>query len=856
VNAFPVPAPAATVRAPVLYRPGDEPLQGYRLIAPLGCGTSGEVWKCEAPGGVLKALKALPLPPGPDARGGPDVEALQRLRSVRHRGLLFLDRVKTAGDSLVVVMELAEKSLRQVLTEWQSAGSTGLRREVLLGQLREVAEALDALAVRDLYHLNVKPENLLLAGGRVKVGDLGFAVRRRALLGDISPYAAPELRLGIAGPATDQYGLALVYHELLTGGLPRDGSESGPDLGALPEGDREVVGRALLPAPHERYPSCVAFVEALAAPPSPRAGDTPRPARTLRPGGAAPAAEGPLAGAPAPEDTPPGAEASPDAGAATCPSLPGYRFLACAGRRGASETWVALMPDGRSRQARLLQGLGDLPAARVAEALQQLTALSDPALPRYEKGIHDGSRVVLVEELPGPSLRQRLADRRAQRLPGIPRPELIAFLAEAAEALDRLYDKHGIAHLGLNPDNLVQQRGRVVLLDYGMASLFWLPAGQPLHRLNRRYAAPELARGEAGRAADVYSLGLIYQELLTGMHPWGSLSRDRDPNRRHGRGEELLPAADRAVLARALHDNPRRRFTTCTELVRALEESTPRRQKEADPALVDNLAPVIIWPSTHVEVARPAPAGAPTLRQLLPGLIGGAAGSLRVREYQNLRFVIQPDDCLQYRCAAWLPPGVAHLKLESFLQQWRAQRVQCDATRLVCHIDLPARWWDRYLGRDVFLEVAITLRHPEPPATRLTEVRVELRARGGSRATAGRLLGEAGPRVLESLRAHLQACPEQRGQLRLTCAYPLRLATVQSGLHLADPVECRSKDISAGGIGFFLPGQPTAPRVYLNVADGDRAAGLGVLARIVRVRPRDDGWYEVGAAFPPSDGRT
>lgn len=854
MKAFPVPSPATAVRAPILYRSGDEPLPGYRLIALLGRGASGEVWRCEGPGGVHKALKALPLPPGPDDRGGPDVEALQRLRAIRHPGLLFIDRVKTAGDALVVVMELADKSLRQVLAEWQSAGSAGLSRAVLLGHLREAAEVLDALAARDLVHQNVKPENLLLSGGRVKVGDLGFGVRRRALLGELSAYAAPELRLGIAGRATDQYGLALVYHELLTGALPPDPGDSRPDLGALPEGDREVVGQALSSDPQQRFASCLAFVEALAARPTARPGDTPRPARTLRGDGPGARAEGAGPGGQVPEEPPVCEEAAADDGG-SCSSLPGYRFMACVNRREAGETWVALMPDGRSRQARLIQGLGELPSERVAGALRQLTALSDPALPRYEKVVNDGARVVLISEMPGASLRQRLADCRAQRLPGIPRPELIAFLAEAAAALDRLYEAHRVAHLGLNPDNLVLQRGRVVLLDFGLAPLFWLPAGQPLHRLNRRYAAPELANGEAGRAADVFSLGLVYQELLTGLHPWGTLARDRGRDRRSGRGEELLPAADRAALARALHDSPRRRYARCTDLVRALEEATPRRPKEAAPALADDLPAVIAWPTARVEVARPAGSGAPTLRQLLPDLLAGAAGSLRVQEYQNVRFLVQPGDCLQYRCAAWLPPGVAHLKLESFLQQWRAEPVHCDDSRLVCHIDLPSPLWDRYLGRQVVLEAAITLRHPEPPLTRLTEVRVEVRALGRSRAAAGRVLGEAGPRVLQSLRAHLQACPEQRGQPRLNCPYPLQVATVQSGLHLAEPVECRSKDISTGGIGFFLQGHLLAPQVYLNLAGDDRAAALGVLARIVRVRPREDGWSEVGAAFPPDEVR-
>src|SRR3954463_8846975 len=51
-------------RSRYMRREGDEPLKGYRLVAPLGIGGFGEVWKCRAPGGVLKAMKIVPLSGG------------------------------------------------------------------------------------------------------------------------------------------------------------------------------------------------------------------------------------------------------------------------------------------------------------------------------------------------------------------------------------------------------------------------------------------------------------------------------------------------------------------------------------------------------------------------------------------------------------------------------------------------------------------------------------------------------------------------------------------------------------------------------------------------------------------------
>src|SRR5271166_5097605 len=102
----------------LIKEPEVEPIPGYRLIEPLGRGGFGEVWKCEAPGGLLKAIKFvagqlsdLDTDPAPAAE---ELKAIQLVKSLRHPFLLSMERVEVIGNELVIVMELADKNLNDL----------------------------------------------------------------------------------------------------------------------------------------------------------------------------------------------------------------------------------------------------------------------------------------------------------------------------------------------------------------------------------------------------------------------------------------------------------------------------------------------------------------------------------------------------------------------------------------------------------------------------------------------------------------------------------------------------------------------------------------------------------------------
>ena len=267
-----------------LREPHTEPLPGYRLLEPIGTGGFGEVWKCVAPGGIHKAIKFvygnLNALDGDDARAIQEMKALERVKQVRHPFVLSIEQIQDVGGELLIVMELADKNLHECLSEYQHVGHPGIPRDILIGFLHDAAEGLDHLIEKHgLQHLDVKPRNLFMVADRVKVADFGLVktLERSSssgLMGGVTPiYAAPETFSNKISKHSDQYSLAVVYVELLTGRRPFPGKNirqlalqhmtEPPDLSMLHEFDRPVVARALAKNPEERFPSCTAFIRAL-----------------------------------------------------------------------------------------------------------------------------------------------------------------------------------------------------------------------------------------------------------------------------------------------------------------------------------------------------------------------------------------------------------------------------------------------------------------------------------------------------------------------------------------------------------------------------------------------------------------
>src|SRR6478672_11702148 len=100
---------------PLLIASQSELIPGYRLIERIGSGGFGEVWKAEAPGGLLKAVKIIQGNlSGSDSKVlhlDQELKALNRVKTIRHPYILSLERFDIIQGRLIIVSELADRTL-------------------------------------------------------------------------------------------------------------------------------------------------------------------------------------------------------------------------------------------------------------------------------------------------------------------------------------------------------------------------------------------------------------------------------------------------------------------------------------------------------------------------------------------------------------------------------------------------------------------------------------------------------------------------------------------------------------------------------------------------------------------------
>lgn len=217
--------------------------------------------------------------------------------------------------------------------------------------------------------------------------------------------------------------------------------------------------------------------------------------------------------------------------------LPGTHFakhviLRLLGVGGATEVYEVIAPDGRRRVLKLIKPdvpLAAKPQARLGQEAEAIAMIEHLNVVRFhDAGCHDDRVWLLIELVEGSDLRKLLFAAGG----ALPMRRAVSLVRQACEGMAAAH-LLGIVHRDLRPENiLVTADDMAKVADFGSAKLHrWgvkTTSDQPL-LASLLYTAPECLRGNGvGAWSDVYAMGLVLYEALTGAHPIasGALSLD------------------------------------------------------------------------------------------------------------------------------------------------------------------------------------------------------------------------------------------------------------------------------------------------------------------------------------------
>jgi serine/threonine-protein kinase len=252
------------------------------------------------------------------------------------------------------------------------------------------------------------------------------------------------------------------------------------------------------------------------------------------------------------------------------PEIPGYQLLELLGRGGMGDVW-------RARQVSLnrLVAVKILPAkfaadlefvARFEKEATALASLSHPNIVQIiDRGQAGANYFFAMELVTGVNLREMLSAAR------LPLRDALRVVVQVARAIDYAHEQK-VVHRDLKPENvLVDPRGHVKIADFGLAgmkdnerNIALTATAVAMGTVN--YMAPEQRRDakHVDHRADLYSLGVMLYELVTGELPLG---RFKFPSERvHG-----LPSEIDELVGRLLEAEPEQRPSSASEVATVLE---------------------------------------------------------------------------------------------------------------------------------------------------------------------------------------------------------------------------------------------------------------------------------------------
>jgi hypothetical protein len=195
--------------------------------------------------------------------------------------------------------------------------------------------------------------------------------------------------------------------------------------------------------------------------------------------------------------------------------LEGYTIQRAAGRGGFGEVYYAVSDSGREVALKAILGYEQIELRGITQCMN----LKSPHLVTVFdiKQNAEGRSFVIMEYVSGPNLRQLMDESPA----GLGEQKAAFFLREIAKGLTYLHDC-GIVHRDLKPANIFYENGYVKIGDYGLSKALTASqhSGHTMTVGTVHYMAPEVGAGKYDRSIDIYALGAVLFELLTGTPPF------------------------------------------------------------------------------------------------------------------------------------------------------------------------------------------------------------------------------------------------------------------------------------------------------------------------------------------------
>ncbi len=247
--------------------------------------------------------------------------------------------------------------------------------------------------------------------------------------------------------------------------------------------------------------------------------------------------------------------------------LGGYTIKSAAGHGGFGEVYYAVSDSGREVALKAVQGYEQIEL----RGIRQCMNLKSPHLVTIFDVKHNEKNqpFVLMEYVAGPSLRDLIDESPG----GLGAQKTAFFLREIAKGLSYLHDC-GIVHRDLKPANIFYEDGYVKIGDYGLSKAINADhqQSQTVTVGTVHYMAPEVGAGKYDRSIDIYAMGVVLYEMLTGHVPFKGDTPSEVLMKHLSAKPELdeIEEPFKEAIERAMVKDPAKRYQSINEMVETI----------------------------------------------------------------------------------------------------------------------------------------------------------------------------------------------------------------------------------------------------------------------------------------------